>query len=147
MMGTYDQLMQLDQAKPARSARPEKSQPAMRVSPMGKRPAAKQEAHKAEGEHDTRPSRNHATTTPRYHDTIVETIRTAVKVFGKEAATHRFTLAEKKAVRDIVYTYEGQGIKTNENEISRIGVNFLIEDYRQNGSNSVLHRVLQALNG
>lgn len=85
--------------------------------------------------------------TPRYRDTSVEVIRAAVKVFGKEAATHRFTAEEKKALRDIVYVYEGQAIRTNENEISRIGVNFLIEDYRQNGENSVLHKVLKALNG
>lgn len=85
--------------------------------------------------------------TPRYRDTSVETVRAAVKVFGKEAATHRFTVEEKKVIRDIVYAYEGRGIRTSENEISRIGVNFLIEDYRANGENSLLHKVLTALNG
>lgn len=104
---------------------------------------------------DTRPPRYRDTTVsshqdtkqPRYRDTTIETIRAAVKVFGKEAATHRFTLEEKQAIRDIVYAYEAQGVRTNENVISRIGVNFLIEDYAANGENSILHRVLKALNG
>src|SRR5579859_7699590 len=46
--------------------------------------------------HDTK----HDTMTPRHHDAIIELIRSAVKTFGKEAATHRFTLEEKKAVAD-----------------------------------------------
>lgn len=94
------------------------------------------------------------TTTPRYHDTTVsqyqETIfglvRKAVKELGKEAATHRFTLEEKRAISDIIYTYKNNGIKTSENEIARISVNFIIEDYRENGENSILHKILKALN-
>ena len=97
-------------------------------------------------EHKFKQPSNRDTTTPRYHDTIVEIIRASVKVFGKEAATHRFTPEEKRAIRDIVYAYEGRGIRTNENEISRIGVNFLVEDYRENGESSILHKVLKALN-
>ncbi len=94
------------------------------------------------------------TTTPRYHDTTVsrhqeiifEAVRKAVKVLGKEAATHRFTLEEKRAIADIIYTYKNNGIKTSENEIARISVNFIIEDYRENGENSILHKILKALN-
>ena len=73
-------------------------------------------------------------------------VRKAVKEFGKEAATHRFTVAEKREVADIIYTYKNQGIKTSENEITRIAVNFIMEDYRENGKNSVLHKILEALN-
>ena len=36
--------------------------------------------------------------------TTMETIRKAVKQFGKEAATHRFTIQEKNVLADIVYT-------------------------------------------
>jgi hypothetical protein len=96
--------------------------------------------------HDTTTPRYHDTTVSRYHDTIIELVRKAVKEFGKEAATHRFTLAEKKAIADIIYTYKNEGIKTSENEIARIAVNFLIEDYRENGVNSVLDKALKALN-
>jgi|SRR3990172_3584089 len=90
--------------------------------------------------------RYHDTTVSRYHETIYELVRKAVKELGKEAATHRFTLEEKRAISDIIYTYKNNGIKTSENEISRISVNFIIEDYRENGENSILHKILKALN-
>jgi hypothetical protein len=96
---------------------------------------------------DTVIPRYHDTTTPRYHDTITEIVRKAVKEFGKEAATHRFTVAEKRAVADIIYTYKSRGTRTSENEIARIAVNFLIEDFKANGESSVLDKVLKALNG
>ncbi len=98
--------------------------------------------------------RYHDTTTPRYHDTrqpqvygvAIELVRKAVKEFGKEAATHRFTSTEKKQIADLIYTYKNQGVRTSENEITRIAVNFIVEDYRENGEGSVLHKILKALN-
>ena len=95
---------------------------------------------------DTLPPRNHETTVSRYHDTMVESVRKSVKEFGKEAATHRFTLEEKKAIADIVYTYKRRNIKTSENEITRIGVNFLVQDHIENGKLSILDLVIKALN-
>ena len=86
------------------------------------------------------------TVIPRYHNELVEKIRKAVKKLGKEAATHRFTLEEKKTLGDIVYQYKGQSIRTSENQIARISINFLIEDYRENGKNSILARVIERLN-
>src|SRR5574338_68827 len=55
---------------------------------------------------DTMTPRYHDTTTPRYHDTkqpqvygvAIELVRKAVKEYGKEAATHRFTSTEKKEI-------------------------------------------------
>jgi hypothetical protein len=99
-------------------------------------------------------SRHHATTVSRPHEAMspavnpeqLETIRQAVRQVGKEAATYRFTQQEKKALSDIVHTYKGSGIRTSENEITRIAVNHLVEDYRQNGANSILARVLARLN-
>lgn len=110
----------------------------------------------------TMPSRYHDTTTPCNRDTVVssnhdtmnvvsssatiECVRKAVKELGKEAATHRFTLDEKKAVLDIIYSYKGSGIRTSENEVARIAINYVLEDYKQNGRNSILDQVLRALN-
>jgi hypothetical protein len=108
----------------------------------GKPRAAKQPSNR-----DTVTPRDRDTTIPRYHDTTIELVRKAVKKFGKEAATHRFTVEEKKAIVDIIYSYKNHGIRTSENEIARIGVNFIINDYRENGENSVLDRALRALNG
>jgi hypothetical protein len=76
---------------------------------------------------------------------MVEFVRKAVKEFGKEAATHRFTGEEKKAIADIIYAYKARDVKTSENEIARIAVNFIIQDYRENGENSILDKVLRAL--
>jgi hypothetical protein len=89
---------------------------------------------------------NHETTVSRYRDTIIELVRKAVKELGKEAATHRFTIAEKNAIADIIYTYKSHGVRTSENEIARIAVNFIIEDYKENGENSILEKTLKALN-
>ena len=96
--------------------------------------------------HDTTTPRNHDTTVSRYHDTIIETVRKAVKEMGKEAATHRFTQEEKSTLAGIIYAYKGQGLKTSENEITRVAINFIISDYKANGENSVLDRALKALN-
>jgi integrase len=61
--------------------------------------------------HDTTVSRYHDTKTPMIHGVTVEVVRKAVKEFGKEAATHRFTEAEKRRVADIIYTYKNQAVK------------------------------------
>ena len=36
-------------------------------------------------------------------------------------------------------------IKTSENELSRIAINFLLEDYKANGETSILAKVLASL--
>jgi hypothetical protein len=80
---------------------------------------------------------------------LVKTIRKTVRQVGKEVLFVRLSPDEKKAVGSIVYSfneiYRGEGRKTSENEIGRIGLNYLLEDYRQNGNNSILAQVLAAL--
>src|SRR5438105_8808569 len=93
--------------------------------------------------HATMPPRNHETTTLPQEESIEEKVRKAVKQIGKEAATHRFTLAEKNALADIEYRYKRQGIRTSENEITRIAMNSIVEEYRQNGENSMLAKLLK----
>ena len=73
-------------------------------------------------------------------------LKAPVKLFGKEAATHRFTLDEKKAIANIVYTYKLRDMKTSENEITRIALNYLIDEYRRNSTSSILAQVLARLN-
>ena len=96
---------------------------------------------------ETTTPRNHDATVPRYHDTTIEAIRKIVKEFGKEAATHRFTAREKQAIAQIVYAYKGKGVRTSENQIARIAINWLIADFHENREHSVLELVLRALNG
>lgn len=95
---------------------------------------------------DTTTPRHHGTVIPRHHDNIIETTRRAVKQLGKEAATHRFTIEEKKALKSIERDYEERDIRTSENEITRISINYIIEDYRKNGNDSILARILKLLN-
>ena len=87
-----------------------------------------------------------ASNQPFNQETIIETIRKAVKDVGKDSATCRFTPEEKKALLELGFSYKMLGYKTSENELTRIAINFLLEDHRQNGKNSVLQRVLDALN-
>jgi hypothetical protein len=100
--------------------------------------------------HDTTVStmqpRNHATMVSPVNGDIFDVVRKAVKQIGKEAATHRFTLDEKNLLADIEYTYKRQGIRTSENEITRIAINYFIEDYRKNGESSLLATILKRLN-
>lgn len=82
------------------------------------------------------------------HD-LVKTIRKTVRQVGKEVLFVRLSPNEKHTLGSIVYAfneiYRGEGYKTSENEIGRIGLNFLLEDYRGNGNNSILAQVLAAL--
>jgi hypothetical protein len=96
--------------------------------------------------HDTTVASNHDTTTPQDEADIFEKVRKSVKQIGKEAATHRFTLEEKNLLADIEYTYKRQGIRTSENEITRIAINYFIEDYRKNGEQSILAKILKRVN-
>ncbi len=85
------------------------------------------------------------TVVSRHPDTLVNEIRKAVRLPGKEAATYRLSAEEKNLVRDIIYTYRRQGVRTSEIEIGRIAVNYIVADYAENGDNSILARVLLAL--
>ena len=146
---TYNELLELDkqaQAKPTGKASAQPSRQGDRASSKSRqRPEAKMRAAKG----GARQPANHDAVTPRDHGvmtpSMLERLRKAVKQVGKEGGTHRLTRQEKQSLADIVYTYRRQGYRTSENEITRIGVNWLIEDYQENGKHSVLHRVLRAL--
>jgi hypothetical protein len=79
-------------------------------------------------------------------DDSLEFVRRAVRTLGKEAATYRFTQEEKRALSSIVYAYKERGVKTSENEITRIALNYLIDEYRRNDTSSILAQVLSRLN-
>jgi len=75
----------------------------------------------------------------------IDAIRRVVKVVGRDVSFVRLSPEEKRRLAGIVFTYKMQGIKTSENEINRIAINLLLEDYESNGEQSVLARVLAAL--
>jgi hypothetical protein len=80
-----------------------------------------------------------------YPAATIEAIRKVVKVPGREVSFVRLTPEEKGQLTDLVYSYKRQGRKTTENEINRIAVNFILNDYQANGEQSVIARVLEAL--
>ena len=116
-------------------------------------PLAEQNVPRAENS-DTVVSRYHETMIPSNRDTtiplreedMIEAVRKAVKQIGKEPATQRLTLEEKQALDDIEYSYKRQGIRTSGNEIIRIATNYIVREYRKNGENSILAKVLNRLN-
>jgi hypothetical protein len=82
---------------------------------------------------------------PRYRDTTLEFIQARVVEFGKEAATYRFTAAEKQALSKLIYAYRGRGVRTTENEVLRIALNALLHDHQQQGEQSLLASILRRL--
>jgi len=94
---------------------------------------------------DSKHASDQASTLASQHDDVIEAIRKIVKTPGKEVSFVRLTPEEKSRLADIVYTYKRQGKKTSENEVNRIAVNFILEDYDANGENSILANVIDAL--
>jgi hypothetical protein len=88
---------------------------------------------------------NQASTFASYPSELIEQIRKSVKVAGREVSFVRLTPEEKGLLADLVYTYKRQGRRTTENEISRIAINLLLQDHKNNGNASVLARVIDAL--
>jgi hypothetical protein len=80
-----------------------------------------------------------------YHASGVEAIRRSVRVPGKEVSYLRLTDIEKRQLAKIVFSYKDQGVRTSENEINRIALNALFLDYEEKGDDSLLARVLAAL--
>jgi hypothetical protein len=75
----------------------------------------------------------------------VQAIRRVVKTPGREVSFVRLSPEEKGELADLVHAYKRQGFKTTENEINRIAINALLADYRANGEESMLAKVLAAL--
>ena len=75
----------------------------------------------------------------------IQAIRRVVKTPGREVSFVRLSPEEKGQLADVVHTFKRQGVKTTETEINRIAINFLLADYRANGEQSVLAKVLAAL--
>jgi hypothetical protein len=83
---------------------------------------------------------------PGIQDINLDVIRKTVKQFGKEPTTHRLTPDEKKALLKLVFDYKNQGIRTSENEIVRIAINYILQDYVIYKKESILDRLIHTLN-
>ena len=95
--------------------------------------------------HATVVTRAHEPMSPCYPDNLIDAIRKAVKAVGREDSTIRLTREEKMELRDIAYTFERQGQSISGNVLHRIALHFVLTDYREDGKESVLSRVVEAL--
>jgi hypothetical protein len=82
------------------------------------------------------------TTVSLTHDTVVSAIAETILQVGKEAATYRLTLNEKRKLAEIIYTLKMKNLRVTENEIIRIALNFILCDYSMNKTNSILKRAI-----
>lgn len=95
--------------------------------------------------HATVPPQAHAPTLPSSDSSLIAEVHKAVKQIGRFEGTHRYTEEEKDGLDEIIRTCKKKRIRTSENEIARIGINVLLEDYRRNGEQSILAQVLKSL--
>jgi hypothetical protein len=141
-MGRYDTLLE----EPKKPTPPEETKPLVKEDiKQTSQPVKKRESNRAIN-NDSKQASTNASTLANNQDEVIELIRKTVKRRGKEVIFVRLTPEEKAQLRDINYTYERQGIETSANEIGRIGLNYLIADYQANGEESVLAKVIAALN-
>ncbi len=163
-MGRFDDLLTLDTKPKQPAPLPEKPAVIQRPKPPANQLASKRASKQTEKEENQQVSKpvsihtsnqtglqdsidasKHASTIATKTD-IIEVIRKIVKTPAKEEVLYvRVTKEEKNQLGDIEYTYDRQGIDTSANELGRIAVNFLIADYKANGEESILAKVLAAL--
>ena len=109
-------------------------------SPLFQKKAVKEEKENNPQKRNT--GGQHASMTPRYHDSMIATIAKAVHEVGKEGCTYRLTQREKNALFEIIYHFRKQNVRLSENEIARIAINFLIEDFKMDDRACLLKRIL-----
>jgi hypothetical protein len=76
------------------------------------------------------------------HASMLAKITKAIREVGKEVSYTRLTRDEKKQIVEIIYTFRSEGVKLSENELMRIALHVVLEDYKSNKSNSILHKML-----
>ena len=83
--------------------------------------------------------------TPRYHDGMTTIIAKSVREVGKEVCTYRLTQKEKTALVEIIFYYRMRNSRLSENEIARIAINFLIEDFKADRKECILSSITEAM--
>jgi hypothetical protein len=89
--------------------------------------------------------RKHAIMTSRYRDSMIAPIARSVRDVGKEVCTYRLTQKEKTALVEIIYHFRMRKSRLSENEIARIAINFLIEDFKSNKNTCMLSSIVEAM--
>lgn len=75
---------------------------------------------------------------------VLRTLREALLEEHPVNNTFRYSQESLDALRDVVYELEvKRGLKTSRNDIMRLGLAWIVDDYRANGANSLLVAVLK----
>ena len=75
----------------------------------------------------------------------MEAVRKVVREVGKERADVGLTAGEKETLRAIAFERTQAGRRTTINDVVRVAVNWLLEDYRARKEKSLLSRTLDAV--
>jgi hypothetical protein len=153
--GTFAKLMASsplqEEKKPADPHVSQRTRPSPPVSPHLLTEQSEQDtinspvASKLAGKQDRLQASKHASMLALSQDTL-ESIRKIVKNPGKEDVLYvRLSKEEKDKLADVSYTYKRQGMRTSDNEVVRVAINALLEDYKINGVNSLLAVLLASL--
>lgn len=80
-------------------------------------------------------------------DDPLESIRKIVKDIGHATSPLRITPNESDVLEDTVHNIKKDyKLKTDKNQVVRIALNYLLDDYERNASTSILVEVLERLN-
>jgi hypothetical protein len=138
-MGIYDELANLE--------KPVEALPVESTSPVTTSPARERRAPRAasikpssptpvtpDGMHDVVTSLLEGVDVPRWRDLLTDT--------ETHNSALRLSAAERDDVEDLVRDLRRvERIKTSMNELARLGLLLLVDDFRRRGSKSVIHRV------
>ena len=146
--GTYSKLLEAQEKK----HQPATTEPVVEPTKQDTKTTTEKEMNKPSS-NDVVTSRNHDSSTARRRDVssaidddFIEEVRKAVRLVGTNNSSHRLTNEEKEAITDIIYALKKKGFNTNENQIARIAIDYLIADFRKNKQSSFLTRMLERLN-
>src|SRR3954469_6975364 len=148
-MGRYDALTQIEEKQekktPARAIPADTSTPPIVPKPTKQLKEEPEKSKMLSIKQDSLQASNLASALA-LNATTIESIRKIVKNPGKEDVLYvRLSKEEKDRIADVSYTYKRQGIKTSDNELVRVAINTLLEDYKVNGEKSILAIILASL--
>jgi hypothetical protein len=92
---------------------------------------------------DSKLSSEQASMLASKHDSVLAKVKARVREVGREVSYTRLTTEEKRQIMEVIYSLRStNNIKTTENELMRVAINFLLEDYCLQKEESILFKIL-----
>lgn len=94
-----------------------------------------------------------STNIPTEQDSVIDVIHKAMRQSPSAAASYRLSPMEKKRLEVTIFELKMRSgrspeladLRSNENEVMRVAVNYILNDYGTNGDESVLVKALTSL--